>query len=130
MTIFISYAIPMKIWVAQINTRLGDLAANEAKIKDIILTTGKEVDLLVFSEMAITGYPLNDLLDNEDLVKEQKEVVYRIRVVVAQVSDNLKVILWCIDYNEAEKLPSGAMKKYNAAAVIGKEGQTSPSWAW
>jgi predicted amidohydrolase len=60
-------------------------------------------------------------LDDEELVKRQKEMIYRIRDLVCQTNENLKVILGCIDYNESEVLPSGEMKKYNAAAIIGKD---------
>lgn len=73
--------------------------------------------------MTITGYPLNDLLDDEQLVKNQKDMLYRIRDLVVKTNENLKVILGFIDYNDAEVLPSGEMKKYNAAAVIGKDVQ-------
>lgn len=90
-------------------------------MEEVIQQIGKEVDVIVFPEMAITWYPLNDMIDDESLVKEQKEVIYKIRDVVLQTNDQLKVILWCIDYNETEQLPSGEMKKYNAAAVIGKD---------
>jgi hypothetical protein len=68
--------------------------------------------------MTISGYPLNDLLDDEELVKKQKEVIYKIRDLVCETNENLKVILGFIDYNESEVLPSGEMKKYNAAAII------------
>jgi hypothetical protein len=61
---------------------------------------------------------LNDLLDDEDLVKKQKALLYKIREMVLETRQDLKVILGVIDYNEAEKLPSGEMKKHNAAAVI------------
>jgi len=71
--------------------------------------------------MAISGYPLNDMIDDGDFVKKQKEVIYKIRDLVAQTNSQLKVIIWCIDYNESEVLPSGEMKKFNAAAVIGKD---------
>lgn len=71
--------------------------------------------------MTISGYPLNDLLDDEPLVKNQKDMIYRVRELSQQVNENLKVILGFIDYNESEVLPSGEMKKYNAAAVIGKD---------
>lgn len=111
----------MKIGIGQINTKLGDIAYNQKKIEDIIQQIGKEVDVIVFPEMTITGYPLNDMIDDESLVKEQKEILYKIRDFVIQTNEELKVILWYIDYNEIEKLPSGEMKKYNAAAVIGKD---------
>lgn len=111
----------MKICLAQLNTQLWDLEKNTQKIKDVITTHGKDVDLIAFSEMTITGYPLNDMLDDDDLVKKQKEVIYEVKQLVAETNKNLKVILGFIDYNESEVLPSGEMKKYNAAAVIGED---------
>lgn len=111
----------MKIGIGQINTKLGDIPYNQKKMEEIIQQIGKDVDVIVFPEMTITWYPLNDMIDDESLVKEQKEVIYKIRDVVLQTNDQLKVILWCIDYNETENLPSGEMKKHNAAAVIWKD---------
>jgi len=111
----------MKIWIAQINTKLWDIEKNTQKIEYIIRQIGNDADVIVFPEMAISWYPLNDLLDDDELVKRQKEVIYKIRDLVSQTNENLKVILGCIDYNESEVLASGEMKKYNAAAIIGKD---------
>lgn len=113
----------MKIWIAQINTKLWDIEKNTLKIEDTIRKIWNESDVIVFPEMTISGYPLNDLLDDEELVRKQKEVIYRIRDLVSETNENLKVILGFIDYNESEVLPSGEMKKYNAAAVIWKDVQ-------
>ena len=111
----------MKIWLAQINTKLWDIEKNTQKIEGVIQQIGNETDVIVFPEMSISWYPLNDLLDDEELVKKQKEMLYRIRHLVGETNENLKVILGFIDYNESEVLPSGEMKKYNAAAIIGKD---------
>ncbi|MEI6118070.1 MAG: nitrilase-related carbon-nitrogen hydrolase [bacterium] len=83
----------MKIGIAQINTKLGDIAYNQKKIEDVIHQIGKDADVIVFPEMAISGYPLNDMIDDENFVKEQKEVIYKIRDLVMQTNQNLKVIL-------------------------------------
>jgi NAD+ synthase (glutamine-hydrolysing) len=83
----------MKIGIAQINTKLGDISYNQQKIEAVIQQIGKEADVIVFPEMAISGYPLNDMLDDGSLVKQQKEVIYQIRDLVVQTSDHLKVIL-------------------------------------
>ncbi|MCX6825520.1 MAG: NAD+ synthase [candidate division SR1 bacterium] len=111
----------MKIGIAQINTKVGDIAYNQRKIEGVIQKLGKDADVIVFPEMSLSGYPLNDLIDDKSFVIEQKEVLYKIRDLVSQTNGNLKIILGCIDYSESEKLPSGEMKKYNAAAVIGKD---------
>ncbi|HCY21651.1 TPA: hypothetical protein DIC40_07580 [Patescibacteria group bacterium] len=111
----------MKIGIAQINTRVGDLAYNKQKIIDVIQRIGKEVSLIIFPEMTTLGYPPNDLLDNETQLRQQKEMIYEIRDIVRSTSKDLKVVLGCVDYNDAEKMPSGYMKKHNAAAVIGQD---------
>lgn len=111
----------MKIWIAQINTKLWDIEKNTQKIEDTIRKIWNDTDIIVFPEMSISGYPLNDLLDDEEMVKKQKEVIYKIRDLVSETNENLKVILGFIDYNESEVLPSGEMKKYNAAAIIWKD---------
>jgi len=79
---------------------------NLNKINDAIRQLGPDADVVVFPEMTISGYPLNDLLDDEDLVKKQKALLYKIRETVMEVRQDLKVVLGCIDYNEAESLPS------------------------
>jgi len=53
----------MKLALAQINSMVGDLSGNTKKIRDFIgqaRLTG--ADLVVFPELAITGYPPEDLL--------------------------------------------------------------------
>lgn len=53
----------LRIGLCQINTTVGDIEGNTKKILDYIVK-GKRmgVDLLVFPEMAVTGYPPEDLL--------------------------------------------------------------------
>jgi len=53
----------MKIALAQINTTVGDIGANEEKVLNFYqrgLEAG--VELVAFPELAITGYPPRDLL--------------------------------------------------------------------
>jgi predicted amidohydrolase len=60
---------------------------------DTIREIGEQSDVIVFPEMTTTGYPPNDLLDNDDFIIEQKEIIYRVRDMVSKMSDNLKVVL-------------------------------------
>ncbi len=53
----------MRLALAQINTVVGDLAGNQAAILDRIeAAKGAGADLIVFPELAVTGYPPEDLL--------------------------------------------------------------------
>lgn len=57
----------MKISIAQINCKAGDLPANREKILQyIIVAADQESDLIVFPEMADTGYSMNDASLAED----------------------------------------------------------------
>ena len=51
----------MKISVAQLNPRVGDLKSNTLQIIDSI-SLSKDSDILVFPELFLTGYPPKDLL--------------------------------------------------------------------
>lgn len=60
----------MKIALAQINPIIGDFNYNFEKIQSASKQAAKAgSDLVVFSEMAISGYPPRDLLDKTDFVE-------------------------------------------------------------
>ena len=65
----LSQGPPLRIALAQINTTVGDVTGNARKIIAFIeqaRTLG--TDLVVFPEMAITGYPPEDLLLKPDVI--------------------------------------------------------------
>ena len=69
----------MKIALAQINTTVGDLAGNEARILDSAARARSEgVDLVLFPELAITGYPPRDLLLKKDFIAGNLAVLQRL----------------------------------------------------
>ena len=54
---------PFRLALAQMNATVGDLEGNAAKIGDLIgRAREEEADLVVFPELALTGYPPEDLL--------------------------------------------------------------------
>ena len=54
----------MKICIAQLNYKIGDIENNTQKIADTIHEAKQAgADLVVFSELAVCGYPPDDLLD-------------------------------------------------------------------
>jgi NAD+ synthase (glutamine-hydrolysing) len=61
----------MKISVAQLNYHIGNFAGNKKIICDAIIKAKKEKsDLVIFSELCISGYPPLDLLDRLDFVEK------------------------------------------------------------
>jgi NAD+ synthase (glutamine-hydrolysing) len=69
----------VKIALAQINTTVGDLAGNEAKILAGAARARSEgVDLALFPELTITGYPPRDLLLKKDFIAGNLAVLQRL----------------------------------------------------
>src|SRR5687767_9873697 len=61
----------MRLALAQINTTVGDLAANRAKIVGRIEEAkAAGADVALFPELAVTGYPPEDLLLRPGFVRE------------------------------------------------------------
>ncbi|HBG49973.1 MAG TPA: NAD+ synthase [Cyanobacteria bacterium UBA9971] len=101
----------MKIALCQINTKVGDLQRNtDLIVKNINKAKEKRIDLIVFTELSITGYPPKDLLDFECFVNDNLKCLDKIRAA----SKDIAVICGYIDIN-----PNATGKKcYNAAAFI------------
>lgn len=60
----------MRLALAQINTRVGDLAGNCRLIADRIQKARSlDADVVVFPELAVTGYPPEDLLLSPDFLR-------------------------------------------------------------
>jgi NAD+ synthase/NAD+ synthase (glutamine-hydrolysing) len=86
----------MKIALAQINPTIGDFDGNTGKIAAFI-ARAKEFgcDLVVFSELAISGYPPRDLLERRDFVSEN---LHRLHSLIDSV-EGIGVICGFVDEN-------------------------------
>ncbi|UCC66854.1 MAG: NAD+ synthase [Deltaproteobacteria bacterium] len=96
----------MRIALAQINTTVGDLEGNAQKIVEGIQRAREMgTDLLAFPELAITGYPPEDLLLMPRFVQQNLEVLRKI----GEITKGLTVLLGFI--NKKDDI-------YNAAALL------------
>jgi NAD+ synthase (glutamine-hydrolysing) len=69
----------MKIALAQNNYIVGDFEHNKEKILEALNKAKKGgADLVVFAELAITGYPPRDFLDFDDFIRKSYETVTEI----------------------------------------------------
>jgi len=96
----------LRIGMAQINTTVGDFLGNKKKIlRAIDEARALGIDLLTFPELAICGYPPEDLLFKPQFVAEN------LKTLNAVVSDSsgITIIVGCVNARE---------DIYNAAAVI------------
>ncbi len=92
--------------LAQINTTVGDLRGNTAKVLDYIdRARAQGADIVSFPELTITGYPPEDLLYKHNLIRENRECLDRI----IEHSAGIAVVVGFVDRDE---------ELFNAAAVI------------
>ena len=71
----------MKICMAQINTLVGDIAANAQRVIDVCLAqTATGARLIVFPELTLTGYPPEDLLLRGDLLTRTERALQQVVV--------------------------------------------------
>ena len=71
----------LKIALSQVNPTVGDLVGNEALIlADYAKAAEAGCNVVVFTELTVTGYPPEDLLLKNAFVRHNKEVLHRIAV--------------------------------------------------
>jgi len=69
----------MRIALAQLNYLIGDFDGNVAKmISRIEAARADQVDLIVFGELSICGYPPRDFLEFDDFIQKTKEGLDRL----------------------------------------------------
>ncbi|TAK35776.1 MAG: NAD+ synthase [Chloroflexota bacterium] len=97
---------PFRIALAQINCTVGDLGGNMARIlAEIDRARELGADLVAFPELAITGYPPEDLLLKPHFIEDN--LAHLRRVIAA--SQGIAVVVGFVDLRD---------DLYNAAAVI------------
>ncbi len=98
----------LRIGMAQINPILGDFEANSGRIiNSIIKAAKKDVDLIIFPELAVTGYSPQDLIFNKCFIDENIEILKKI---ANEIPAGIAAVVGFIDESE------GCL--YDAAAVI------------
>jgi len=103
----------MKIALAQINPTIGDFVLNTEKIMAAAKKAiGLSCDLVVFSELAISGYLPKDLLEKEDFVKANLMHLHKLVKSINRVG----VICGFVDRNPAKE----GNPLYNSAVLFDK----------
>ena len=77
----------MKIALAQLNYHVGNFKANTDKIIAAIADAEKQnADLIVFSELCISGYPARDFLEFDDFISQCENAIAEIAKHTQQVA--------------------------------------------
>ncbi|MCS5712461.1 NAD+ synthase [Candidatus Berkiella aquae] len=104
----------MRIAVAQLNYKLGDFAGNFAKIANAI-QTHHDYDLVVFSELCLSGYYPGDLIDYPQFLETQNHFLEK---VSALTQNGPAVIIGFISKN-----PNKGKPFYNSLALFANHQQ-------
>jgi NAD+ synthase (glutamine-hydrolysing) len=98
----------MKIVISQLNYLIGDIDGNTSKILEEISKARKvNADLIIFSELAVCGYPPKDLLDYPSFIDRCELAVKQI----GENSSNIGVIFGAPSWNNLDR----GKKLYNSA---------------
>ena len=103
----------IRVASAQINTTVGDIPGNCKLITDAIDEARSiGADIVAFPELAITGYPPEDLLLSQHFIRTNKHALDNI----SEKCCNIAAIIGIVDFDDDK---NGNIKNiYNAAAII------------
>ncbi|MCH7573727.1 MAG: NAD+ synthase [Candidatus Marinimicrobia bacterium] len=111
---------PLKIALAQINPTVGAIDANAQLIRQIMSSVGDDVDLLIFPECALPGYPAQDLLLNPRFIADTQSALQSLAagtgptaVIVGTVREEEGHL-----YNSAALLQNGAVAGYRDKTLL------------
>jgi NAD+ synthase (glutamine-hydrolysing) len=97
---------PLRLALAQIDSRVGDIEGNAEKIAEYIARArDARAELVLFPELAVTGYPPEDLLLKEHFLREAGEAVAEL----AREAEGIVVLVG---------FPERADDVHNALAVL------------
>ncbi|MDP3286659.1 MAG: nitrilase-related carbon-nitrogen hydrolase, partial [Desulfobacterales bacterium] len=101
----------MKIAIAQINPIIGDFNHNAGRIRHYAdKAKARSCDLVVFSELVISGYPPRDLLEKKDFIAANLSCLSRLVDEIRGIG----VICGFVDKNPVEE----GKPLYNSAALF------------
>lgn len=101
----------MKVAFAQLNYTIGDFEGNSGKIiRSIEKAKNKGADLVLFSELSVTGYYPHDLLEKKEFIQKAEEAVAKI----AESCVGIAALVGAPRINEHER----GKKLYNSAFFL------------
>src|SRR3972149_10081603 len=110
---------PFRLALAQINCTVGDLAGNVKKIKQYLQKAKIwQADLVAFPELAVTGYPPEDLLLKSQFIEDNLKALDQI----VKATSGIAAIVGFVDKNsdihnaaalaQNQRLKAGYHKKF------------------
>ena len=107
----------LAIALAQLNPIVGDVAGNVAKIRAARAEAAKQgADIVLFSELVLSGYPPEDLVLKPAFQRRLHEAVEQLR---ADTADGGPALLVTTPWREGDKLHNGIIA-LDRGEIIGK----------
>lgn len=104
----------MKISVAQLDIKAGYPDINVSKIlSEIEIAKNNGVDIIVFSELCVSGYLLGDEWENHAFMKD----CFSYNETIKNATDGIIAIWGNVDLDFSQKNEDGRVRKYNAAFI-------------
>ena len=101
----------MKVAFAQLNYTIGDFPGNSGKIiQHIEKAKNESADLVIFSELSVTGYYPHDLLEKKEFIARAAETVE----MIAKQCNGIAAIVGAPRINESDR----GKKLYNSAFFL------------
>ncbi len=105
----------MKIRIEQLNPTVGDLTGNrDLMLEALERAEKKDADLLIFPEMTVTGYPVQDLLEEVSF----RNACYRVNREVIEATGKTALLFGSVTPNE-----SGMGRRMFNSALLAREGK-------
>ena len=102
----------IRLALAQVNPTVGDLISNRALILDnVSKAAAADADLVIFPEMVLTGYPVEDLALRHTFRKASRLAIAEVADAIGEISREIVAVVGYLDES-----PSGSPQ--NAVAVI------------
>lgn len=108
---------PLRVGIAQINPTVGDLTGNTRKIiESIDRARSLGVDLLILPELAITGYPPEDLLLKPHFIRQNRANLD----IIAEHTSDIAVVVGFVDSDDDTYNAAGMLYNGNLVGIYHK----------
>ena len=121
----------MKIAIAQLNSTIGDIEGNLAKIENALSHCVRDnADLLVLPELFLTGYPPTDLLEQPPFIKKLQAGLEQLRLMSKRFPETgiLCGTVTPTDKKSGRGLYNSAVLVYGGAQVFSQNKSLLPTY--
>ncbi len=111
----LSYMDFFRVAGAQLNLVVGDIDGNTERIIDALRWAEQcQADVVLFPELAVTGYPPEDLLLKSTFIRDNISAVHRLAATTGETA----AVVGFVDRGTGQREDAGHPRVHNAAALV------------